>query len=77
MAGYVRLTKEQEQMMVGRTYFMLRNGYTNVEIAERLKRPIKQVDEWIEMCKNAESDETKKAELEKAWLAVNGKKMGL
>lgn len=77
MAGYVRLTNEQEQTMVGRTYFMLRNGYTNVEIAERLKRPIKEVDEWIEMCKDAESDEAMKAELDKAWSAINAKKTGL
>ena len=74
MAGYVRLTKNQEQRMVGRTYFMLKNGYTNAEIAEHLKRPITQVDEWIEMCKNAESDEAKKAELDKIWRDADVKK---
>ena len=74
MAGYVRLTKTREQTMVGRTYFMLRNGYTNAEIAERLKRPIRQVDEWVEMCNNVDADETKKAELDEVVRAINDKK---
>ena len=74
MAGYARLTKEQEQMMVGRTYFMRMAGYTNTEIARRLKRPITQVDEWIEMCENVDADETKKAIIDKAWRELNNKK---
>lgn len=73
MAGYKRLTETQEQMMIGRTYFMWKNGSTNAKIAECLKRPITQVDEWIEMCKNAEADEMKKIELDEIMRSANNK----
>lgn len=53
MAEYKRLTKAQEYIMIGRTYCMWRDGRTNAEIAECLKRPIKDVNGWVEMCKFA------------------------
>ena len=71
MAGYNRLTETQERTMIGRTYFMWRNGSTNAEIAECLKRPISQVDEWIEMCENA--DDMMKAETDKIVQQINNK----
>ena len=74
MAGYKRLTEAQESNMIGRTYFMWRNGSTNAEIAECLKRPIKEVNEWVEMCKEAEADKIKKPELDEIMRAANDKK---
>ena len=53
MAVYKELTKTQLSLMVGRTYYMWRDGSTNAEIAECLKRPIEEVNEWVEICKIA------------------------
>lgn len=53
MADYKKLTESQERVMIGRTYCMWRDGSTNAEIAECLKRPIEEVNEWVEMCKFA------------------------
>ena len=74
MAGYTRLTETQETTMIGRTHFMLQNGSTNVEIAKCLKRPITQVDEWIEMCRNAEANGMKKIELDNIMRDIRDKK---
>ena len=52
MADYKKLTETQECVMIGRTYFMWRDGSTNAEIAECLQRPIEEVNEWVEMCKS-------------------------
>lgn len=52
MADYKKLTETQEYVMIGRTYFMWRDGSTNAEIAECLQRPIEEVNEWVEMCES-------------------------
>ena len=44
MADYKELTGTQKAMLVGRTYHMWRDGSTNAEIAECLKRPIEEVN---------------------------------
>ena len=52
MADYKKLTETQECVMIGMTYLMWRDGSTNAEIAECLQRPIEEVNEWVEMCKD-------------------------
>ena len=71
MEDYKTLTEYEENVMIGRTYFMWRNGSTNVEIAACLKRPIEEVNEWVEMCKDA--DEMSKVEADQFVRAINNK----
>lgn len=71
MENYKTLTETQENIMIGRTYFMWRNGSTNAEIAACLKRPIEEVNEWVEMCK--EADDVKKTEADQIVRAINNK----
>ena len=74
MTGHKKSTETRKCTMIGQTYFMWRNGYTNAEIAEKLKRPIEQVNELVEICNNA--DASKKAEADKIVLEINSKKKG-
>ena len=56
-----RFYETQDIVAMGRTYFMWKNGSTNAEIAECLRRPIEQVNEWVEMCKYTDAIEVRKS----------------
>ena len=54
MAGFIKLSKTKEALMVGRTKHMHDEGKTPEQIAEALKQPIQRVNYWIGLCVQAD-----------------------
>lgn len=54
MAGYIKLSKTQERVLLGKTASMYREGCSAEEIALKVKQPIGRVLGWINRYEEAE-----------------------